>query len=209
MGVWSLGPEDTLWEEMATHSSSLARKIPWREESGGRQSMESQRVQHNWATEHTHWEMGAEVPNCSVVVQSPSHVGLFVTPWTAAWQVSLSLTISWSSPKFIFIALVMPSSLHILWCPLLFLPSVLPASGTCQMSQLFASDDQNTGPAASVPLTSIQCWFPLRLTAWISLLSKGLSGVFSNTTVWQHLFFGTLPSLQSSSHNHTWPLERS
>jgi len=59
-----------------------------------------------------------------IVVQSPSRVWLFVTPWTAARQASLSLTISWSSPKFMSIALVMPSSHLILWCPLLLLLSI-------------------------------------------------------------------------------------
>ena len=62
-----------------------------------------------------------------VVVQSPSHVWLFVTPWTAACQTSLSLTISQSLPKFMSIAPVMPSSHLILWCPLFLLPSVFPS----------------------------------------------------------------------------------
>ena len=91
-----------------------------------------------------------------------------------------------------------------------FCPQPFPASGTFPMSHLFASDDQNTRASASASVLpmSFQGWFPLRLTALISLLSKGLSGVFSSTTVWRHQFFGILPSLWSSSHNHTWPLER-
>ena len=88
------------------------------------------------------------------------------------------------------------------FCPLSF-----PASGTFPMSQLFTSDDQNTGASALVLPTSIQSWFPLRMTGLI-LLSKGLSGVFSSTTVWRHKFFGVLPSLQSSSHNCIWPLRK-
>ena len=89
-------------------------------------------------------------------------------------------------------------------------PQSFPVSGIFPMSWLFASDDQNTGvsASASVLLISIQGWSPLRLTGLISLLSKGLSGVFSSTTVWRHQFFGAQPSLQSSSHNCTWPLER-
>ena len=85
-----------------------------------------------------------------------------------------------------------------------------PASGTFSMSRLFTFDDQNTGASAlaSVLPTSIQGWFPLRLTGLISLLSKGLSGVFSSTTVRRHPLFGTLLSLQSSSHNCTWLLGR-
>ena len=83
-----------------------------------------------------------------------------------------------------------------------------PASGTLPMSQLFASDDQNTtvSASASVLPMSIQGWFPLKLTGLISLLSKRLSGIFSSTTVWKHQLFGTLPSLRSISRNHMWPL---
>ena len=65
--------------------------------------------------------------NTVVVVQSHSHVRLFATPWTAACQASLSLTISWSLPKFMSIALVMPSSHLILWCPLVLLPLIFPS----------------------------------------------------------------------------------
>ena len=83
-----------------------------------------------------------------------------------------------------------------------FFPQSFLVSGTFPMSQLFASDDQNTEASTSVSVlpASIQGWFPLRLTGLISLLSKGLSGVFSTTTVWRHPFFGVLPSSWSSSH---------
>ena len=85
-----------------------------------------------------------------------------------------------------------------------------PASGTFSMSCLLASDDKNTGASASASVlqVNIQGWFPLRLTGLTSLLSKGLLGVFSSTTVWRHQLFGALPSLQSTSHNRTWPLGR-
>ena len=94
--------------------------------------------------------------------------------------------------------------------PYSFCPQVFPASWTFPVSQLFVSDDQDTEASASASVLSmnIQGWFPLRLTGLISLLSKGLSGVFSNTTVWRHQFFSILPSLQPSSHNHRWPLGR-
>ena len=91
-----------------------------------------------------------------------------------------------------------------------FCPQFFPASEIFPVSRLFASGDQNTRTSASgsvLPM-SIQGWFPLRLTALISFLSQGLSEVFSSTTVWKHRFFSVLSSLQSSSHNHTWPLER-
>ena len=71
---------------------------------------------------HHHIEL-----NVVVVVQSPSRVWLFAIPWTAAYQASLSLTISWSLPKFMSIALVMPSSHLILWCPVPLLPSIFPS----------------------------------------------------------------------------------
>ena len=87
------------------------------------------------------------------------------------------------------IELVMLSSHLILWCPLLLLPQSFPASGTFPISHLFISDDQNTGASASVLPVNIQSWSPLRLTGLIFLLSKGLSGVFSRTTVGRHKFF--------------------
>ena len=85
-----------------------------------------------------------------------------------------------------------------------------PASGSFQMSQFFASDSQSIGASAwaSVLPMIIQDWFPLGWTSWISLQSKGLSRVFSNTTVQKHQFFGTQFSLWSNSHIHTWPLEK-
>ena len=85
-----------------------------------------------------------------------------------------------------------------------------PASGSFLMSQLFASGGQSVGASASalvLPM-NIQDWFPLGLTSLISLLSKGLSRVFSNTTVWKHQFFSAQPPLRSNSHIHTWLLEK-
>ena len=86
----------------------------------------------------------------------------------------------------------------------------LPASGSFPMSQLFAWGDQSIGVSASASVLPMntQNWSPLGWTGWISLQSKGLSRVFSNTTVQKHKFFGTRPSLQSNSHIHTWPLEK-
>ena len=122
--VWSLGQEDPLEKEMGTHSSTLAWRIPWMEEPGTLQSMGSQRVRYNWVTSfslsHTHTH------TVDVVVQSASHVQFFVTPWTAAHQASLSLTISRSLLKFMFFTLVMPSSHLIFWCPLLLILSLFP-----------------------------------------------------------------------------------
>ena len=89
-------------------------------------------------------------------------------------------------------------------------PQSLPVSGSFPMSQLFAWGGQSTGVSAStlvLPMNT-QHWSPLGWTGWISLQSKGLSRVFSNTTVQKHHFFGTQLSSQSNSHIHTWPLEK-
>ena len=81
-----------------------------------------------------------------------------------------------------------------------------PASGSFLMSRLFVSGGQSIGASASVLPINIQHWFPLGLTGFISLLSKGLSRVFSSTTVQKHQFLGTQLSLWSNSHIHTWLL---
>ena len=80
-----------------------------------------------------------------------------------------------------------------------------PASGSFSMSQLFASGGQSIGVSASASVfpMNTQNGFPLGWTGWTSLQSKGLSRVFSNTTVQKHQFFGAQPSLQSNSHIHT------
>ena len=79
-----------------------------------------------------------------------------------------------------------------------------------QMSQLFASGDQSIRASASTLVfpMNIQGWFPLGLTSLISLQSKGLSRVFSSTTVQKHQFFSVQPSLWSSSHIYTWQVEK-
>ena len=89
-------------------------------------------------------------------------------------------------------------------------PESLPASETFPMSQLFTWGGQSTGSSAlaSVLPKNTRGWSPLGWTGWISLQSKGLSRVFSNTKVQKHQFFGTQLSSQSNSHIHTWPLEK-
>ena len=131
------------------------------------------------------------------VVQSLSRVRLFETPWTAAHQAFLSFTISWSCLKLISIESVMSSSHRIHCLPPLPLPSTFPESGSFPMNWLFALGGQSIGASASASVLprNIQDWFPLRLTSLISLLSKGLSRVFSSTTVQKHQFFGAQSSL--------------
>ena len=89
-------------------------------------------------------------------------------------------------------------------------PRSLPASESFPMSQLFAWGDQSTGVSALASFLpkNTQGWSPLVWTDWISLQSKGLSRVFSNTTVQKHQFFSAQLSSQSNSHIHTWPLEK-
>ena len=94
--------------------------------------------------------------------------------------------------------------------PLSSCPQSLPASESFQMSQLFTSGGQSTGVSALasfLPKKS-QGWSPSEWIGWISLLSKGLSRIVSNTTVQKHRFFSVQPSSQSNSHIHTWPLEK-
>ena len=94
--------------------------------------------------------------------------------------------------------------------PFSFCLQSFPASGSFPMSQFFSSGGQSTGVSAStsVPPMNTQDWSPLGWTGWISLQSKGLSRVFSNTTVWKHQFFSAQPSLWSNSHIYIWLLEK-
>ena len=134
-------------------------------------------------------------------VQSLSRVILFATPWIAASQATLSITNSQSLLKLMSIEPVMPSSHLILCHSLLLLPPISP-------SQLCTSGGQRIGVSAltSVLPMNTQDWSPLGWTGWTSLQPKGLSRVFSNTTVQKHQFFSTQLSSQSNSHIHTWPL---
>ena len=129
-------------------------------------------------------------------VQSLNCVRL-CNPMTIACQASLSITNSWSLPKHMSIELVMPSS-HIILCrPFSSCPQSFPTSGSFPMSQLFTSGGQSIGVSASTSVLPMntQDWSLLGWTGWISLQSKGLSRVFSNTTVKNHQFFSAQLSL--------------
>ena len=130
-------------------------------------------------------------------IQLLNCVQLFATPWTAARQASLSIISSWSLPKPMSIELVMPSNHLILCCPPLLLPSIFPSirvfsneSALCIRWPKYWSFS-----FISVLPMNTQDWSPLGWTGWISLQSKGLSRVFSNTTVEKHQFFGAQLSL--------------
>ena len=127
----------------------------------------------------------------SVQFSLVSRVWLFATPWTAARQASLSITNSQSLVKLMSIVSVM-SSMSSTVIPFSFCLQSFPASGSFPMSWFFASGGQSIGVPASTSVLpmNIQDWSPLGWTGWISLQSKRLLRVFSNTTVQKHQFFG-------------------
>ena len=140
-------------------------------------------------------------------VQSLSHVQLFVTPWIAACQASLSITNSGSSPRLMSIKSVMPSSHLILYLPLLLLPLVPPSIRVFSNESILRMRWPKywSFSFSIIPSKEIPGLISFRMD-WLQ--SKGLSRVFSNTTVQKHQFFGAQPSSQSNSHIHTWPLEK-
>ena len=130
------------------------------------------------------------------------------TPWTTHTR------LPWPSPTLGACSNSCPSSR---WCHPTISSSVSPfssclqsfqASGSFLMSRFFTSGGQSIGASASASVfpMNIQSWFPLELTDWISLQSRGLSRIFSNTTVQEHQFFTTQPYLWSNSHIQTWLL---
>jgi len=148
----------------------------WTGKPGVLQSMGSERVEHDWTTKLS-WSSNI----------------FYVYQFTSVQSLSCERES------------VMPSSHLILCRPLLLLPQSLPVPGSFPVSQLFTWGDQSIGvsTSASVLLMNTQDWSPLGQTGWISLQSKGLSRVFSNTTVQKHQFLGAQPSSQSNSHIHT------
>ena len=145
-----------------------------------------------------------------VVVHSLSWVQLFATSWAAACQAALSFAISWSLIILMSIQSVMPSNPLILCHPLLFLASIFPSIRVFSNElalrirwQKYWNFRFSTSPSNEYSglIFFMICWFDL-------LLSKGLSRVFSNTTVQKHQFFSTQLSLWSNSHIHTWLLEK-
>ena len=220
---------------MATHSSVLAWRIPGMGEPGELLSMGSHRVGHDWSNlvvvvvesytktilwpskstpRQKHKRTENRDSNQFSSVQSLSHVRHFSTLWTAAHQASLSITNSWSLLKLMSIRSVMLSDHLILCCPLPLLLSIFPSIRVfSKMSEFFPSWGQSIGVSASASVLpmNIQNWFPLGWTGWISLQPKGLSRVFSNTTVQKHqflvlsfLYSPTLTSIHDYWKNHSF-----
>ena len=142
-------------------------------------------------------------------VQSLSHVQLFTTTWTVVHQASLSITKSRCLLKLMPIKSAMPPNYLNLCCPLLP-PSIFPSIRVFSNESPFRMWGQSIGVSASTSVLpmNIQEWSPLGCTGWISFQAKGLSRVFSNTTVQKYQFFSTQLSLYSKSHIHTWLLEK-
>ena len=162
---------------------------------------------YRWETWASEWVSDFVMAYSSV--QLLSRVRLSVTPWITARPPCPSLTpgvhsdsgplSQWRHPD-------ISSSFR----PFSSWPQSLPASESFPRSPLFTWGGQSTGVSALasfLPKKS-QGWSPSEWTGWISLQAKGLSRVFSNTTVQKHQFFGAQPSSQSNSHIHTWPQEK-
>ena len=188
-----------LEKEMATHSSVLAWTIPGTGEPGGLLSMGSHRVRHNWS-DLAAAAAALKLPSSHLcILLLFSHAVISDCSWPHGLQharipclspspgvCSNSCPLSWWCHPTISSS----ASLFSSW------PQYLPASGSFPMSQFFTSGGQSIGVSASSSVlpTNIQDWFPLEWTGWISLQSKGLSRVFSNTTVQKHPLFRAQPS---------------
>ena len=188
--VQSLGWEDLLEKEMATHSSTLASKIPWSEDPGRLQSMGSQRVGHDWATSLSLSMETQDIENRLLDTVGEGEGG---TNWETSME---TYTFSWFQ------------SLSLVW---LCNPLNSSTPGLPIHYQLFASGGLSIAVSASASFLpkNTQGWSPLGWTGWISLQSKGLLRDFSNTAVQKHQFFGPQLSPLSNSHINIRPLEKS
>ena len=204
---------------MATHSSALAWRIPWREEPGGLQSTGLQIVGHDWATSLSLSSL-ENITNIYLKMQSPHTLAGLCNICYCCCSVTESYTTHCNPMNYIQHTILPCPSLFprvcLNSCPLSWWwttihPSVspfssclqsFPASGSFPMSQFFASNGQSIRAAASVLPMNIKVW----LTGLISMLSKGLSRIFSSTTVQKHQFFSRQPSLWS--HICVWLLEK-
>ena len=138
-----------------------------------------------------------------LLVAQLSHIWLLESPWTAACPSLSPEVCSNSCPLSQWCHAIISSSVIPFSCPQSF-----PALGSFPMSWLFASGGQSIGTLASVLPMNIHGWFPLGSTGLIFLQSKGLLRMLSSTTIQKHQFFCAQPSLWSSSHIHTWLLEK-
>ena len=166
-----------------------------------------EKVKKSWSRKSTKRWKDIAIQFSSVAQWCPT----LAIPWTPAHQTSLAITNSRSLLPLMSIESVMPSNHLILFIPFFSCPQSFPASGSFPMSQLFVSGGQSIGVSgsASVPPMNTQDLSPLGWTGWTSLQSKGLSRVFSNTTVQKHqflvlsfLYSPTLTSIHDLWKNH-------
>ena len=141
------------------------------------------------------------------VVQSLGCVQFFATPRTTVQQASLSFSISQSLLKLVSIELVIHPTISFSATPFSSCAQSFPASGSLQMSQIFESGGQSTFFSSSISLSNEYSGLTSLRTDWLILLSKGLSRVFSSTTVQKYQFFNAQFSLRSNSHICIWLLE--
>ena len=182
--------------------------LMWQLHVSKRKSLEINRSEKAGPHQHVFPNHFSRTMAKSDVAQWPIDVWLFTTPWTEAHQASLSFTISQSLLKLTSIEWMMLSNHLILCHPLLLLSSIFPSI------RVFSSEwalhirwpKYWSFNFSISPSVNIWSWFPLGLTGWISLLSKGLSR--TSTTIQKHQFFSTQPSLWSNSHIHTQLLEK-
>ena len=204
-------------KEMATHASILAWRTPGTEEPDGLPSLGSHRVRHDWHD--------LVVAAAARTIESTIRWGTYIYTVEYSVQFSRSVTseslhhMNHSTPGFPvhhqlkkftqthvhqISDAIQPTSFSVV--SFSSCPQIFTASGSFPMSQLFSWGSKSIGVSASASFlpNNTQDWSPLEWTGWISLQSKGLSRVFSNTTVQKHQFFGAQLSSQSSSHIHTW-----
>ena len=220
-GGWMASPTQWTWVWVDS------RSCWWTGRPDMLQFMGSQRIRHNWTTELNWTRLVITFFSRTTVVRGILQARIL--KWVSSVHFSHSVTSDslwphglqdarppcptptleaysnscpssrWGHPT--ISSSVIPFSSHL---------QSLAASGSFQMSQFFTSGGQSIGVSASASVLpiNIQDWFPLGWTGWISLVSKGLSRVFSNTTVQKHQFFGAQLSLWSNSHIYTWLLEK-
>ena len=210
--LWELVTQESAWRKSTpgrgiSRAKALRRKLAWDSGETARRSVSWNRVSKVEPGCRVMWGLVGVVR--TLVAQLLSHILHFATHGLQL----IRLPHPSVSP-----GACSDSSLLCRWCYLTISSSATPfsvclqffsAAGSFPVSLLFISGGQSIGVSASAPVlpVNIQDWSPLGWAGWISLQSKGLSRVFSNTTVQKHQFFSTQPSSWSRSHIHTWLLE--
>ena len=219
---------------MATHSSVLAWRTPRMGEPGGLPSMGSHKVEHDWsdlaAVAAAYillfiLNFGSEIHIIKKIILCKQNWQMFsYYKFSSVTQSCLTLgnPMNHSTPGLpVYYQLLEFTQIHVHWVDdaiqpsnplysLLLLPPIPPSIRVFSNESALASGDQSIGVSALasfLPMNT-QTWSPLEWTGWISLQSKGLSRVFSSTTVQKHQLFSSQPSSQSNSHIHTWPQEK-